>query len=61
MYSLPCCCSVVGFVVAAVAPLVLVVVFVAANVWPGLSRLCMLFAIVRQENLCSAHHAFCSQ
>ena len=52
MYPLPCCCSLVGFV--AVVPLVLVVVVVAANVWPAFSRLCMLLAVFRQENLCSA-------
>ena len=60
MYPLPCCCSLVGFVVAVVPP-GLVVVFVAANVWPAFSKLRTLFAVFRQENLCSAHQAFCSQ
>ena len=44
-----------------VASRCLVVGFVAANVWPVFSTVRMLFAVFRQENLCSAHCALCSE
>ena len=54
MYPVPCCCSFVGFVVAAVVPLLLVVGFVAPKCWASCFGVVRAFCNIqaRKSALC---------
>ena len=59
--SLPCCCSLVGVVVAAVVPLVLVVGFVAANVGHVFFEIVSAICSIQAAKSVFCFPRFCSQ
>ena len=64
IYRLLCCCSLVGFAVAGVVPLVLVVGFVAANVWQVVFKvahvICSIQGFLVNDPVCTLFmHCLC--